>query len=99
MGQKTEKMLPKKSASIAGDIQGLAADDKAAGQEKAAAGEPIHQLHDACRFKRGESEEEKKRGDELRPDKERETHPGQPLGPKLDDGHDDIDRTQEGGSN
>ena len=99
MPEEPEKVLPQNGAAAAADVDGRAVNDQAGGKEKAGRRQPVHQLHDDGRFQRRESEEQKKSGDELAPDEEGQTHPGQPLGPQLNDGGDKVDRPEQGRSN
>ena len=43
----------------------------------------------------GNASSKQKRGDELRPDEERQPHPGHALGAQLDDRRDEIDRAEQ----
>jgi hypothetical protein len=54
----------------------------------------IHQLHDAGSLKRRESKQEQEAGDEHRPHEEWQAHPGHAAGSQVDDGGDEIDRSQ-----
>ena len=64
-------------------------------QEEAGCRHAIHQLHDDGGFERRKREQQQKRGDELRPNEERQPHPGQALGAQLNDGGDEIDRAEQ----
>ena len=70
----------------------LAADHEAGRQEEAGAGHAVHQLQDAGGLQRREGQQQQERGHELRPDEERQPHPGQARRPQLDDGGDEVDR-------
>ena len=58
----------------------------------------VHELHDPCRFQRWKGQQQQKSGHELRPNKERQTHPGHPRSPHLDDGGDEIHCAKQRGS-
>ena len=46
-------------------------------------------------FERRKGEQQQKRRHKLRPDEERQPHPGQSLGAQLNDGGDEIDRAEQ----
>ena len=75
MREKPEQVLPEQRVAAAGDRERLPADDEPARQEEAGAGEAIHPLQHRRRLERRKREQQQERGDELRPDEERQPHP------------------------
>src|SRR5207245_7631420 len=75
----------------------LSAYDEPGRQEEARPGEPVHELKHSGRLERRKCQQEQEGGDELSPDEERETHERKPLGSELDNGDDEIDRSEERG--
>ena len=97
MSEEPEQVLPEQRASTAADRQwcGRARSGQAGGQEKARARHVVHQLQDGRRFQRRKCQQQQEGGDELRPDKKWQPHPGHSLGPQLNDRGDEIDRAQQ----
>ncbi len=63
--------------------------------KKLVAAEPVHQLHDDRGFQRRKREQKQERRHELRPDEERQPHPGHPLCAQLNDRRDEINRAEQ----
>ena len=97
MSEKPEQVLPQKRTAPAADVRHRAVNDQTSRQKEARVRHAIHELHDNGSLKRRKGEEQQKRGHELRPDEEWQTHPGQTLGSQLDDCGDEINRTEERG--
>ena len=76
VAEEPEQVLPQQRVAAAGDLSALAADDQPARQEEAGAGEAIHALQDRRGLQRRKGEQQQERGDELRPDEERQAEPG-----------------------
>ncbi len=95
MPEEPEQVLPEKRTATAADLQRRAVHDQAARHEETGRRHAIHQLHDDRGFERRKREQQQKRGHELRPDEERQPHPGHPLGAQLNDRGDEIDRAKQ----
>ena len=79
MREEPKQVLPQQRAAAAAHQDGCPATGKAGRQEKADASQAVHQLHDGGGLERREREQEQERGHELRPDEERQPHPGHSL--------------------
>ena len=55
----------------------------------------IHQLHDNRSLERRKRQQQKKRGNKLRPHEKWEAHPRQPFGTQLNDRGDEVDGAQQ----
>ena len=93
--EEPEQMLPQERATAAADVHGRSIHDHPGRHEKTGRSRSVHQLHDDRRFQRRERQHQKECGDKLGPDEKWQSHPGQTGCAQLDDGGDEIDRTQE----
>ena len=95
MSEEPEEVLPKQRTAAAADVQWLTRDDHAGRQEEAGTGQVVDELHRRRRFQRREGEDQQKRGDKLRPDEERQTHPVHAFRAELDDRGHEVDRSEQ----
>ena len=95
--EKPKQMLPQERAAAAADVHGRSIHHHAGRHEKAGRGKAIHYLHDDRRFQWRERQHQKECGDKLGPDEKWQTHPGQSGRAQLNNGADEIDRSQQGG--
>ena len=87
-------MLPQKWTATTTDGQGRTVYYHATRHEKTCCCHAIHQLHDDCRLEWGEGKDEEERRYELRPDEERQAHPGHPFRAQLNNRRDKINRAE-----
>ena len=95
MAEEPEQVLPEQHVAVAGDLDPLPADDQAARQEEARVRQAIHPLQHRGGLQGRKGQEQQERGDELRPDEERQPEPGQPGRAQLNDGGDEVQRAQQ----
>ena len=95
VSEEPEQVLPQQHVTVAGDSHAFAADDEAARQEEARAGDAIHPLEHGGGLQRGEGQEQQERRDELGPDEEGQAKPGQAGGTQLNDRGDEVQRAQQ----
>ena len=97
MAEEPKQMLPQQRTAAAADVRKLAAHRKAGRQKETRVRDVVHQLHDGGGFERRKRQQQQERRHELRPDKERQAHPGHARRAQLDDGGDEIHRAQQRG--
>ena len=95
MPEEPKQVLPQKWTAAAADMHNRAVHHHSAGHEETRVGQAVHQLHDDRGLERREREHQEKRGYELRPAEERQTHPGHPFRAQLNDGRDEINRAEQ----
>ena len=95
MRQEPEQVLPQERAAAAADMREVAANRQAGRQEEAGVRHLVHQLHDGGGFQRRKGQQQQEGRDELRPDEERQAHPGHARRAQLNDRGDEVDRAQQ----
>ena len=93
--QEPEQVLPQQRAAAAADVGEVPADRQAGRQEEAGVRHLVHQLHDGRGLQRRKGQQQQEGRDELRPDEERQAHPGHARRAQLDDRGDEVDRAQQ----
>jgi hypothetical protein len=65
MTEEPEQMLPEERVTAAGNLQRLSPNHKAAREEEARAGEPVHELQDSGALERRERQQQEEGGHKL----------------------------------